>query len=584
MNEFRGISASPGIAMGKVLVLSDEHLSIPRYEIEASMVPTEHERFLKAVETAMSEIFRIKDDGERGLSNEEATLLDTHLLMLSDPDLSTRVESELQARQLNVEFVISQIMQDLISKLAAAQDEHLRDRAADLHDVNKRILGQLLEHSRLDLSRLKEEIILVCHDLMPSDAISMDKQRVKGIAMDAGGKTSHTAILARAFEIPAVLGIAQISQTARDGDFMIIDGFTGRVFLNPPISLRQEYQERSLIVQKRDIQLMKLNELPAETRDGKMIRLKANIEIPEEVDAALGHGADGIGLYRSEFLFIRPGGLPDEEEQFVAYRRVLEAMGKRPVTIRTLDLGGDKLKDNLHRPGGAEKNPILGWRAIRFCLGNPEIFRTQIRALLRASAFGNLRMMFPLISGLTELEQTLEIVKSVREELRTEGIKMASRVPMGIMIEVPSAALISDILAKKSHFFSIGTNDLIQYTVAVDRGNENVAYLYNPLHPGVLRLIKMVVENAHRHGIVAGMCGEMAGDPLYSLVLLGLGLDEFSMSSFGIPRVKEIIRSTSMAEAEEFVGRLMELTGPAEIEGFVRKTMEGRFGVTDYNS
>ncbi|NCN05296.1 MAG: phosphoenolpyruvate--protein phosphotransferase, partial [Spirochaetales bacterium] len=358
---------------------------------------------------------------------------------------------------------------------------------------------------------------------------------------------------------------------------------SGRIFLNPSESLKKEYNKKYKILQKRDIQLLKLNELPAETKDGKLIRLKANIEIPEEVDAALGHGADGIGLYRSEFLFIRPGSLPEEEEQYEAYSSVLEAMGNRPVTIRTLDLGGDKLKDNMKELGTGEKNPILGWRAIRFCLGHVDIFRVQLRALLRASARGNLRIMFPLISGIDELEATLNLVKEVRDELRKEGKKVAPHIPMGIMIEVPSAALISDILAKRSHFFSIGTNDLIQYTIAVDRGNEHIAYLYDPLHPAVLRLVKTVVDNAHKAGIVAGMCGEMAGDPLYSFVLLGLGLDEFSMSSFGIPQVKQIIRSTSVVEAEEFVGRLMEMNTPSEIEAYVRTTMEDRFGITDYS-
>lgn len=583
MKEFRGISASPGIAMGKVLVLQDDQASIPRYTITSKQIDREHLRFEDAVTRASKEIEELKTKGITALSSDELTLLDTQLLMLSDPELSNKVRHHLENHFQNAEAAISDIMHDMITKLLAVQDEYLRERASDLHDVNKRILGQLMKKERIDLSKLSSDVILVCHDLLPSDAIGMDKLRVKGIAMDAGGKTSHTAILARAFEIPAVLGIGTITKEARNDDYMIIDGVTGKVLLNPTQGEIKEYTQTYKRLQKRDIQLMKLNELPAETKDGKLIRLKANIEIPEEVDAALGHGADGIGLYRSEFLFIRPGNLPDEEEQFQAYSSVLEAMGNRPVTIRTLDLGGDKLKSNAHEFATGEKNPILGWRAIRFCLGHIDIFRIQLRALFRASAHGNLRIMIPLISGLGELETTLEIVKDVKEELLQEGLVFAPHIPVGIMIEVPSAALVSDILAKKSHFFSIGTNDLIQYTIAVDRGNENIAYLYDPLHPGVLRLIRMVVENAHKAGIVAGMCGEMAGDPLYTLVLLGLGLDEFSMSSFGIPRVKQIIRSTSVAEAEEFVGRLMELNTPSEIEAYVRTTMEDQFGITDYS-
>lgn len=583
MKEFRGISASPGIAMGKVLVLQDDQSAIPRYTITSKQVDREHLRFEDGVAHASQEIEQLKTRGLTALSSDELTLLDTQLLMLSDPELSNKVRKRLETNLQNAEAAISDIMHEMITKLLAVQDEYLRERASDLHDVNKRILGQLMKKERIDLSKLSSDVILVCHDLLPSDAIGMDKLRVKGIAMDAGGKTSHTAILARAFEIPAVLGIGTITKEARNDDYMIIDGVTGNVLLNPSQSQIKEYTQTYKRLQKRDIQLMKLNELPAETKDGKLIRLKANIEIPEEVDAALGHGADGIGLYRSEFLFIRPGTLPDEEEQYQAYSSVLEAMGNRPVTIRTLDLGGDKLKSNAQEFATGEKNPILGWRAIRFCLGHVDIFRTQLRALYRASAHGNLRIMVPLISGLGELETTLEIVRQVKEELLQEGVIFAPHIPIGIMIEVPSAALVSDILAKKSHFFSIGTNDLIQYTIAVDRGNENIAYLYDPLHPGVLRLIRMVVENAHKAGIVAGMCGEMAGDPLYTLVLLGLGLDEFSMSSFGIPRVKQIIRSTSISEAEEFVGRLMELNTPSEIEAYVRTTMEDQFGITDYS-
>jgi phosphotransferase system enzyme I (PtsI) len=583
MNEFRGISASPGIAMGKVLVLQDDQASIPRYTITSKQIEREQLRFEDAVTRASKEIEELKTKGITALSSDELTLLDTQLLMLSDPELSNKVKKHLETNLQNAEAAISDIMHTMITKLQAVQDEYLRERASDLHDVNKRILGQLMRKERVDLSKLSSDVILVCHDLLPSDAIGMDKLRVKGIAMDAGGKTSHTAILARAFEIPAVLGIGTITKEARNDDFMIIDGVTGKVLLNPSQTLIKEYTQTYKRLQKRDIQLMKLNELPAETKDGKLIRLKANIEIPEEVDAALGHGADGIGLYRSEFLFIRPGNLPDEDEQYHAYSSVLEAMGNRPVTIRTLDLGGDKLKSNAHEFATGEKNPILGWRAIRFCLGHRDIFRIQLRALFRASVHGNLRIMIPLISGLAELETTLEIVRDVKDELLKEGVVFAPHIPVGIMIEVPSAALVSDILAKKSHFFSIGTNDLIQYTIAVDRGNENIAYLYDPLHPGVLRLIRMVVENAHKAGIVAGMCGEMAGDPLYTLVLLGLGLDEFSMSSFGIPRVKQIIRNTSVAEAEEFVGRLMELNTPSEIEAYVRTIMEDQFGITDYS-
>lgn len=590
MTTSRGISASPGIAMGKVLLLRDDHQAIPQYPIEFSMVDAELARFAGAVERAVCEIQKLKNDSLPTLTNDEVTLLDTHLLMLTDPELSDRVDAGLRGTLLNVEAVISSVMRELISKLSASPDEYLRERASDFHDVSKRILGQLLEKSRKDLSTLEEDVILVCHDLLPSDAIGMDKLRIKGIAMDVGGKTSHTAILARAFEIPAVLGTGQISKLASDGDYMIVDGTAGEIVLKPDSGTVTSYEQKSRRIQKIGIQLMKLGELPAETSDGKLIKLKANIELPDEVEAAIGHGADGIGLYRSEFLFIRPGSLPDEEEQFRAYKYVVEAMNKKPVTIRTLDLGGDKLRNaaeigigNGTGVGAGEKNPILGWRAIRYCLAHPRLFKTQLRALYRASVYGNLRIMFPMISGMAELDQVIALARETREELEREGVPMAANVPLGIMIEVPSAALISDLLARKSHFFSIGTNDLIQYTIAVDRGNEHTAYLYDPLHPAVLRLVRTVIENAHREGIFAGMCGEMAGDPLYSLLLLGLGLDEFSMSSFGIPLVKQIIRNSSVAQAEEFVGSLMEITDPGDLSQRVADYMEKRYGLADYS-
>ena len=441
---------------------------------------------------------------------------------------------------------------------------------------------------RKSLVSLDEDIILVCKDLMPSDAITMDKRHVKGIAMDVGGKTSHTAILARAFEIPAVLGLGELTIKVKTGDILVIDGSKGLILIDPDAETLAAYGTAQKAQQKREVQLMRLMELPAETRDGKLIQLKGNIEIPEETDAVLAHGADGIGLYRSEFLFLRSARLPDEEEQFDAYSRVLKAMGDKPVTIRTLDIGGDKLLKNMRNaqgefnPGYNEKNPIVGWRAIRFCLSHEELFKTQLRALYRASAFGNLRIMLPLISGVQEVNETLVIIEEVKSELKKKRQAFRDNVPVGIMIEVPSAAMTSDILAKRSAFFSIGTNDLIQYTIAVDRGNENIAYLYKPLHPGVLRMLKLVIENAHRAGIPVAMCGEMAGDPLYSLVLLGLGLDEFSMSSIGIPEVKEVIRRASVASAEEFVGRILEMSSTSEIDAYVRSYMEERFAIA-YN-
>jgi phosphotransferase system enzyme I (PtsI) len=405
----------------------------------------------------------------------------------------------------------------------------------------------------------------------------MNKSRVAGIAMDMGARTSHTAILARAFEIPAVLGLSDISRVARNGDEIIVDGAAGLVILNPDGPTRERYERARLSFRAHGQDLMVLSALPAVTLDGKHVFLTGNIEVPEEVDSLRIHGAEGIGLYRSEFLFLRPGILPSEEVQYNAYSRVLKAMQGRPVTIRTLDLGGDKLIPDY--TDSDEKNPLLGWRAIRFCLARKPLFMIQLRALLRASVHGELRIMFPLVSGIEELDASLDLLEEARCELRRDGQPYREQVPAGCMIEVPAAAMTSDILARRVQFFSIGTNDLIQYTIAVDRGNQRTAYLYEPFHPGVLRLIKMTIDNAHAAGIPVSMCGEMAGDPSATLILLGMGLDEFSMSAAGIPEVKKVIRTTSLTEAEAVAAEVLAMTSFREIDARMAVLMKERFNV-----
>ena len=580
MRELEGISASPGIAIGTVFVYLDDGPSVPRYGIEREEIKDEMERLHDAVQRAESELKGLKEQREEEHDEETLKFLDSHLLMLNDPTLFENVEEKLHELEMNVEWVLYRVTQDLTGKLSASGDEYLRERTADLNDVSKRVLNHLMFRDRISLADLQEEVVLVTHDLMPSDAIAMNSRMVKGIAMDAGGKTSHTAILARSFEIPAVLGLSEVTRSISTGEQIIIDGNRGRVICRPDEKTVQRYLRVQSEWRRHEVKLMGLNELPAETRDGKLIELKANIEVPEEVDAVLSHGADGIGLYRSEFLFLRPGSLPTEDEQYEAYTKVLQAMNGAPVTIRTLDVGGDKISPGLQE--NREKNPILGWRAIRYCLANPELFRTQLRALLRASVNGSLRIMFPMISGVEELHRAYQFLDQVRHELSEEGVPVAQDIPVGIMIEVPSAALTADVLARKADFFSIGTNDLIQYTIAVDRGNENIAYLYRPFHPGVLRLLKQVIDAAHSGGISVAMCGEMAGDPDAAVVLLGLGLDEFSMGAVGIPEVKRIIRSVALSEAEEIVGTVLEMRSADEIDRFIRETMESRFGVEHY--
>ena len=580
MMELKGIPASPGIVTGKAFLYIDDNPPIPKYDISPAIIPLELERFEEAQRKAIRELELLKERTGSEMSEETLGVIDSHLLLLQDPEVRERIEKELYAQKKNIEWVIHMTIQSFLEKLNHTSDPYLRERTADINDVTRRVLNHLLHRERISLSDIEEQVILVGKDLLPSEAIAMNKRMILGIALDEGGKTSHTAILARAFEIPAVLGLREITKHVQTGDEILIDGNKGIVILTPDEATKKSYLKTLEARTRKEVELLSLNELPAETKDGKLIHLLGNIEVPEEVEALKGHGAEGVGLYRSEFLFLNPGRLPSEQMQYEAYRRVLEAMEGKTVTIRTLDLGGDKIIPDL--VDVSEKNPLLGWRAIRFCLSRVSIFRTQLRALFRASVHGKLQIMFPMISGIEELHQSLEIVDQVKQELRTEGIAFNDQVAVGCMIEIPSAALTSDVLARKVEFFSIGTNDLIQYTIAVDRGNQRTAYLYEPFHPAVLRLIRTTVENAHAVGIPVAMCGEMAGDPLATVILLGLGLDELSMNAFSIPAVKKIIRSVSMAEVEELVGTVMEMRSGKEIDTYVRQLMEKRFDLNAY--
>jgi phosphotransferase system enzyme I (PtsI) len=561
MLEFAGISASPGIAVGRVFLFLEDKLAIPRYTIAASQADAEQARFAAALERAAGEL--------RAFAAAGNPVIEAHLLMLEDPEFAATVRRGVVERNHNAEWVVAEVVEELSERLGTAGTTYLQERTLDLHDVGQRLIGQLLERHRASLADAPEGSVIVTRTLMPSDTLALDRRRVLGIAADAGSRTSHTAILARSLGIPAVVGLSDASRHARHGEGICIDGNRGVVVLEPDSETRARYARRKAAWEEATERLAGLNDLPAETLDGKLVRLEANIEVPDEVDAVLAHGADGVGLFRSEFLFLQPGRFPSEDEQERAYSAVLRAMGDRPVTIRTLDIGGDKIAPGFAL--AAEANPILGWRAIRYCLARPEVFRTQLRALLRASVHGNLRLMFPLISGPAEIARIHEILAEVKAALVRDGVAFRDDVPVGIMIEVPSAALISDQLAPSVDFFSIGTNDLIQYTLAVDRGNERVAYLYDPFHPAVLRLVRMTIANAHARGIPVGMCGEMAGDPLATVVLLGLGLDSFSMGPLGIPPIKRIVRSVGAMEAEDFVRTLLALPSGEEVADAVRR-------------
>jgi phosphotransferase system enzyme I (PtsI) len=578
MKEFRGVAASPGIAIGRAFLFSDDDLTVPEYAILGHQVEVEMARYRTAVGRAVLELEQIKV--RTGPAGDPDGFLDTHLMMLQDPEIEAKIDLKIGKVLKNVEWVLQDVVDELVAKLATVQDAYLKERTLDIRDVSRRIMNHLLDGSGTSsLSDLKEEVIVVTSSLMPSDAVGMNKKLVLGLAMDQGGKTTHTAILARSFEIPAVLGTVRITRDVKPGDWIIVDGNEGVVLVNPEPAVLEAYRGKQTRHRELDARLKQMNSLPAVTTDGRRIVLNANIEIPDEVDSVLAHGGEGIGLYRSEFLFIEHGVGVSETIQYEAYKRVLEGMGERSVTIRTLDLGGDKLVPDMFPT--KEANPLLGWRAIRFCLSTREIFHTQLRALLRASVHGHLKIMFPMISGVAELEEALECLKAAREELAHEGIPVAADIPVGTMIEVPAAAMISDHLAELVDFFSLGTNDLTQYTLAVDRGNERISDLYEPFHPGVLRLIRLVIENAHAAGIPVAMCGEMASDPRAAIVLLGLGLDEFSMNAVGLPRVKQVLRGLSCEEAQKITASVLTLRRSREIVTALEAHIQGRFSQSE---
>jgi phosphotransferase system enzyme I (PtsI) len=470
----------------------------------------------------------------------------------------------IRSQKVNAEFAFHSVAERYVAALADVNDEYLRERAADLRDLTGRVLDNLLEvRDAFDLRHLSEPVILVSHDLSPSTTAQLDKKFVLGFATDIGGKTSHTAIMARSLDIPAIVGLQTVSEELENGDYALLDGYNGTIIVNPTDQTLFEYGQLAKIKASLDEKLREIQRQPAVTLDGKTIHLSANIEDQNDIPAVIEHGAEGVGLFRTEFLFINRESLPSEEEQYKVYREVASALKPNSVIIRTLDLGGDKFASHLQL--ASEMNPFLGWRAIRFCLAQPELFRAQLRAILRASAEGNVKMMYPMISGLDELNRANALVEKCKDELRAEKIPFDEKLEIGAMIEIPSAALIADALARRVKFFSIGTNDLIQYTLAADRTNEKVSHLYEPTHPAILRLIKTTVDAAHRGGIWCGVCGEIAGDPVLAPLLIGLGVDELSAAPPVIDEVKYIIRRIKLSEAQALADFAVQCESPTEI-------------------
>lgn len=569
---YRGIAVSPGVVRGHLYVYRPEEVAIEKRSIRDEDLAGEFARLEQAVIKTRQQLIDIPQHIGREMGNDKPGIFDAHLLVLDDPMLMEQVFKRLKTEKLNVEFIVQEVSDQYVQALSRVEDTFMRERAADMRDVGRRILRNLTGAEHDELQRLPGPRIVLAQDFTPSDTALMDRSKVLGFAAEMGSRTSHTAILARSQGIPAVVGLHEFGREIASGQEALLDGYSGLLVVNPTEQTLFEYGQIEIRWHSIEERLGQLRLEPARTRDGCVIRLGANIELEEEVKTAVEHGAQGVGLYRTEYLFLNRQTLPTEDEQFTSYSNVARAMKPHEVIIRTLDVGGDKvLVAGEHT---REANPFLGWRGVRFCLDQPDMFKTQLRAILRASVEGNIKMMYPMISDLQEVKRANELLNLCREELRREGKPFSEQLEVGLMIEVPGAAMIADVLAEHASFFSIGTNDLIQYSIAVDRGNERVAHLYAPTHPAILRLIKNVVEAARAKNIWVGVCGEMAGDPVMVPLVLGLGVTELSVSAVALPVVKYIIRNMNMADAQALAEQALRCTATGEIaiqlENFAR--------------
>jgi phosphotransferase system enzyme I (PtsI) len=561
---FRGIAVSAGICRGKILVLHRARHVIARRELSEEKIPLEVRRFEKSLVQTRQQISEVQRKVVENMGTKEGDIFEAHLLMLEDRMLVDEVIRSIREQKVNAEHAFHAVAERYSAALAGVDDDYLRERADDMRDLTSRVLDNLLEvQDAFDPRHITEPCILVSRDLSPSMTAQLDKKFVLGFATDIGGKTSHTAIMARSLGIPAVVGLKAASEEIDTGDYALLDGYNGTLIVNPTDQTLFEYGQLSRIKASLEEKLREIQLQPAVTLDGKFIHLSANIEDQNDIEAVLANGAEGVGLFRTEFLFINRESSPGEDDQYKMYRQVAAALKPNSVIIRTLDLGGDKFASHLQL--AQEMNPFLGWRAIRFCLAQPELFRAQLRAILRASAEGNVKMMYPMISGLDELNQANALLEKCKTELRAEKIPFDENMDVGVMIEIPSAVLIADALARRVKFFSIGSNDLIQYTLAADRTNEKVSHLYEPTHPAIIRLIKMTVDAAHQHGGWVGVCGEIAGEPALTPLLIGLGVDELSAAPPVVPQIKYIVRRLKLSEAQALAEFALQCESPSEI-------------------
>ncbi|MDD5532083.1 MAG: phosphoenolpyruvate--protein phosphotransferase [Syntrophales bacterium] len=572
----KGIGVSPGIVTGRAYVLDYTDVQIPHYHLKtASQASEEARRFRKAIRESKNQLLSIRKalTEEQGL--DPLFILDIHMMMLKDRSLIHNTLQNIREKGVNAEWALRMTVDRYRQAFNKIEDSYLKERISDVEYVEQRLLRNLVGKKKETISEIQDNVIIISRDLSPADTVQMKMERILGFATDIGGKTSHTAIVARSIGIPAVVGLERITHEVRNDDTVIVDGCDGFVIINPDPEILKRYEEKRRHFHQLEQSLLKEAKLPAITLDGHRVEIGANIEFVEEIPSAIEHGADGVGLYRTEFIFINREKLPTEREHFLNYVRVIEGKGMKWSTIRTFDLGGDKFVSDAKL--AKELNPVMGLRAIRFCLQEIELFKVQLRAILRASAFGKTRVLFPMISGVEEIRQVKKILQEVKKELEDENVPIGSDIEIGIMIEVPSAVLVAGALPREVDFFSIGTNDLIQYTLAIDRINESVSYLYEPLHPAVLKMLRMIVEEGRQAGIRVAMCGEMAGEPAYALILLGLEINELSMHPMAIPRVKKVIRGATCAESKSLLEKVIKMSSAAEIEDYVRKYMASRF-------
>ncbi|OAK75519.1 phosphoenolpyruvate--protein phosphotransferase [Lederbergia galactosidilytica] len=567
MSVLTGIAASRGIAIAKAYRLVEPDLTFEKKTVSNPAVETD--RLQEALATSKKELELIKNQAEAELGKDKADIFEAHLLVLSDPELISSIEDKINTEKVNAEQALKDTTDMFITMFEQMDNEYMRERAADIRDVTKRVLSHLLGVEIVNPSMISEEVVVVAEDLTPSDTAQLNREFVKGFTTNIGGRTSHSAIMARSLEIPAVVGTKEATQEISNGDMLIVDGLQGEIHINPSTEVLAEYKEKQQQFEAEKAELAKLVNEKSVSADGHQVELAANIGTPEDLESVLHNGAEAVGLYRTEFLYMGRTELPTEEEQFESYKKVLEGMEGKTVVVRTLDIGGDKNLPYLDLP--EEMNPFLGFRAIRLCLEEQDIFRTQLRALLRASAYGNLKIMFPMIATIDEFREAKQILEEEKQKLVSEGISVAEQIETGIMVEIPSTAVMADLFAKEVDFFSIGTNDLIQYTMAADRMNERVSYLYQPYSPAILRLVKMVIDAAHKEGKWAGMCGEMAGDELAIPLLLGLGLDEFSMSATSVLRARAQIAKLSKQEMENLAKEALQMNNTADVLEAVKK-------------